>query len=99
MSERSDAGICCLLRGGGGRQLRKAFSHGLSFQIDPVSVVYEAVEDGVAEGGVGDDLVPMIDGQLGGDERRSVAMAVIEQLEQIVALLGGELGQPLRYPR
>ena len=82
----------------GGGQCRVAFSHGLSFQMDAVSVVDEAVEDGVAEGWIADDLMPVIDRHLGGDERGSVAMSVIEQLEQIATLLGGELGQPLRYP-
>ncbi len=62
--------------------------------MDGVSVVDEAVEDGVAEGWIADDIMPVIDRHLGGDERGSVAMWVIEQLEQIATLLGGELGQP-----
>jgi hypothetical protein len=32
-----------------------------------VGVVDEAVEDGVGDGGIGDDLVPMLDRHLAGD--------------------------------
>ena len=83
-----------LLRAGGSRQFTVAFSHGFTFEVDAVSVVYQAVENGIAEGGIADDVVSMIDGYLGGDDRGPVTMAVIEQFEQIATLLGAEFGQP-----
>ncbi len=50
------------------RQLISAFSHRFSFQIDLVGVVYEAVEDGVGKGGIADPFVPVLDGELAGDQ-------------------------------
>ena len=35
-------------------------SHAVSFQREPVSVVHEAVEDGIGDGGIADHLVPMV---------------------------------------
>ena len=55
-------GDCVLLFGlGGGCQLCSAFAHGVSLEIDLVGVVHQAVEDGVGEGGVADDVVPFVD--------------------------------------
>ena len=48
--------------------------------------MHEAVEDGVTEGGIADDVVPVLDGELAGDEGRATAVAVIEDLEEISAL-------------
>ena len=42
--------------------------HGVSFEFDGVGVVDEAVEDGVGERGFADEFVPVLEGQLGGDE-------------------------------
>jgi hypothetical protein len=82
-----------LLDGCGIRQFVVAFAHGLPLEVDPVGVVYEPVEDGVGEGGVADDLVSVLDGYLAGNQGRTVAGAVIEQLQEIAALLGVKLGQ------
>ena len=54
----------------------------------------EAVEDGVGDGGIGDDLVPVLDRHLAGDDGRAALMAIIDDLEQIAALLAGERGEP-----
>ena len=51
-----------------------------------MSVVNEAVEDGVAEGGIADDVMPVLDGELAGDERRAATVAVVEDLEEVTAL-------------
>jgi len=58
-----------------------------------MSVVDEAVEDGVGDGGIGDDLVPMVDWDLTGDDGRTTLMAVIDDLEEIATLLAGEWGE------
>jgi len=58
-----------------------------------MSVVDEAVEDGVGDGGIRDDLVPMVDRDLTGDDGRTTLMAVIDDLEEIAALLAGEWGE------
>jgi hypothetical protein len=45
-----------------------------------VSVVEDAVEDGVGEGGIAEVVVPAVDGDLAGDEDGAVAIAVLHDL-------------------
>jgi len=47
----------------------------------------EPVEDGVGEGGLADDFVPVPDGHLAGDEGGSAAIAVFNDLEEVASLL------------
>ena len=54
----------------------------------------EAIEDGVGDGGIGDDLVPVVDRHLAGDDGRPALMAVIDDFEEITPLLGGEWREP-----
>jgi hypothetical protein len=44
----------------------------------PIGIVDDPIHDGVREGGLADDGVPFISGKLAGDERRAVAMAVLD---------------------
>src|SRR6266508_1636828 len=55
--------------------------------MDLVSVVQEPVEDGVGERRIADVVVPMIERQLAGEKGGASADAVVEQFEQIVALV------------
>ena len=55
-----------------------------------MGIVDEAVEDGVGEGRVTEAGVPVIDGHLGGDQGSAVAVAVVEDLQDITGLGGGE---------
>ena len=52
-----------------------------------MSVVEEPVKDGVAEGGVADDVVPVVDGDLAGEERAATGVAVVEDFEEVVSSL------------
>ena len=52
-----------------------------------MGVVEDPVEDGVSEGGVADNVVPVFDGELGGENGSSAGVAIVEDLEQIVAAL------------
>ena len=65
-------------------------SHAVSLECEAVCVVDETVEDGVGDGGIGDDLVPVIDRHLAGDDGRSALMPVVDDLEQIATLFAGE---------
>ncbi len=56
--------------------------------------MHEAIEDGVGERRIADDLVPVLAGQLAGNGRGAMAMTVGEQLEQIAAGLGADGTQP-----
>jgi len=53
-------------------------------------VVDDAVEDRIGESWVTDQVVPSVHGNLAGDQRGATAVAVLDDLQQVVALLGGE---------
>ena len=53
-------------------------------------VVHEAVENGVGVSGIANDLVPGGQRELGGDDRRSAAITLFEDFEQIVTGPGVE---------
>ena len=55
-----------------------------------MSIVDEAVQDGVGVGGVPNDLMPGRQGELGGDDRRPSAVSLLENFEQIVTGAGVE---------
>src|SRR5215813_15157128 len=55
-----------------------------------MSIVDDAVEDGVGEGGLTDQIVPAVDRDLAGDQGGAAAVAVLDDLEHIVTLLGPE---------
>ena len=63
-------------------------------QMDPVNAVHEPVEDGIGQGVIADDLIPVVDRHLRGHDGGADAVTMVEPLEQIAALPGGELGQP-----
>src|SRR5258708_16780723 len=72
---------------GGGLLL---LAEGLSLEFDGGGVVDEAIEDWVGDGGMSDNFVPAIDGQLAGDDDRTSFISVLDDLEQIAALIGVE---------
>ena len=43
----------------------------------------EAIQDGVAEGGVADNVVPMFDWDLAGDNGRGATVAIIKDLQKV----------------
>lgn len=53
-------------------------------------LVDEAIEDRVGQSGVADGFVPVVEGELAGDEGSSSAMAILEDFEQVAALGVGE---------
>jgi hypothetical protein len=54
-------------------------------EIDAVCVVDDAIEDSVGVGGIADQFVPFVDGDLAGDDGRPSAVAFFEDFEEIVA--------------
>src|SRR5215510_1678220 len=60
-----------------------------SVEIQPVGGVHEAIEDGIGDGRIWDQLVPMLDGDLAGDDRGASAVTVVDDVEQVAALLRG----------
>ncbi len=47
----------------------------------------EAVQDRISEGGLADDVVPFVDWKLAGDQCRSGAVAVFDNLHEVTALV------------
>ena len=52
-----------------------------------------AIEDCIGQGWVADGFVPVLDGQLAGDDCRGAAVAVFEDFQEVAALGGGEDGE------
>src|SRR6516162_479440 len=59
-------------------------------ELQAMSVMDDAVEDGVGEGRFADQIVPAVDRDLAGDQRGATAVAVLDDLQQVVTLLGAE---------
>ena len=59
------------------------FPHRISFELNPVSIVDEAIEDGVGESGIAEVIMPEIDRELAGDEGGSDSVSVLDHFEQI----------------
>ena len=77
-SERSDAGVALLVRGALCRQFLHPLSHRIALEVDPISVVHQAVEDGIGQGWIADQFVPVVHGHLAGHEGRALAVAVVQ---------------------
>ena len=75
----------------GSAGLAQAFA----LELDAVRVVYDAIEDGVGQRWIADDLVPAVDRHLAGDDQRASIVAVLDDLQQIALLFGQ---QRLRSP-
>ena len=58
-----------------------------------MGVVDEAVEDGIAQGRIGNPLMPGRYGELASDDGGGPAMPVIDNLQQVASLLGCQWGQ------
>jgi hypothetical protein len=69
-------------------------SQAVAGEIDPVRVVNETIEDGVGIGWIADQLMPFVDGDLAGDDRRSASVALFENLEEVVTRGGIERFEP-----
>lgn len=59
-----------------------------------MSIVDEPVENGVSERRIADGIVPMIDGQLAGNDCRAAAVTVFEDFQQVPTFGRCEHGQP-----
>jgi hypothetical protein len=65
-------------------------AHGWSVQFEPIGIVDDAIQDGILERRLADDVVPFSSGKLAGDEDRAVVTAVLDDLHQIASVAGGE---------
>jgi hypothetical protein len=68
------------------RFLGSCLAHGLAAQLDTMSVVHEPVEDTVGDGGVSDLLVPLQDGNLRSQDRRSCLITLVTDFPEVAPL-------------
>lgn len=59
-----------------------------------MGVVDQAVQDAVGEGGVPNDIVPVVEGESAGAERGPPSVGVLKKLQEVVTLRIGESGEP-----
>ena len=59
-----------------------------------MGVVHEAVEDGVGDGWIGDHRVPMLHIDLACYDRTAASVPIVEDLQEIAALIGRRAGEP-----
>ena len=60
-----------------------AYCYAFSGELKAVSVVNEAVQDGVGEGSVAQNVVPMFDRDLAGNDGRGATVAIIQDLQKV----------------
>src|SRR5712692_5072333 len=65
----------------------KTAAQGRPFELDAMGAVDDAIEDGVGQGGICDNLVPSADRYLTGDQQRAAIAAVVDDLKEVAALL------------
>ena len=68
-------------------------SQALPIEGEPMGVVHEPIEDGIGDGWIANDVVPVLDGELACHDRRGAAVAIFHDLQQIAPLLGRHWGK------
>ena len=61
-------------------------AHGSPFELDAVGIVEQTIQDGISGGGIADLLMPMGDGELGGQDRGSIVIAILTDLVKVPSL-------------
>jgi hypothetical protein len=62
--------------------------------------MHQSIQNCVGHGGVVNQLVPLTDWKLAGDQRGALAVAVIQDLQQVAVLLaGGSLKAPAKMQK
>lgn len=68
----------------------------VALELDAMSIVNDAIQYRIAEGWIGNDIMPLRYGHLTRDQQRSLVVAIVDDLKQITALVGGErFGSPV----
>jgi hypothetical protein len=68
------------------------FSHGSSFQLNSVSIVNQPVHNGIGDGRVSDMVVPVLNGELTGDQGGTRSVAIFDDFKQIPSFRVRERG-------
>jgi hypothetical protein len=73
---------------------RSGSAQALAGQIDAVSVVDKTIEHGIGISGIADERVPLVDGELAGDDGGAAAVAIFENFQEVVTGTGVERLEP-----
>ena len=76
--------------GSSGDGLRRLLAQTVAGELQAMGVVDDAIENGVGKGRFADQVMPAVDRDLAGDQRGTAAVAVLDDLQHVVALLGAE---------
>ena len=70
----------CSARGGAGGidRIADAIPQGFAAELNSIGVVDDAIENCVGERGVADDVVPLLDGYLTGDQQRTGIVTIFK---------------------
>src|SRR6266849_9975641 len=60
----------------------------VALELHTMGIVDDPVEDGVGKGRLADQVVPAVDRDLAGDKRGAAAVAVFDDFQHVMALLG-----------
>src|SRR3954447_17237156 len=79
------------MESGAGRAVKSAdagvvLAQALARELEPVSVVDQAIQNRVGESGIADEVMPGVHGNLAGHNRRGAAMPIIEDLQKVAPL-------------
>src|SRR5208283_1324618 len=69
---------------------RVALAQTRPLQLDAMGAMHDAVEDGIADRRITDQFVPARHRDLAGDQQRALLVAVIDDLQEVAPLLGGQ---------
>ena len=75
-------------------RFRQSFAHRFSFERDLIGVVHEPVKNGIGQRRLPDRRVPVIDRELTGHQGGPTSMPIIQQFQEITAVLVGQGSQP-----
>ena len=70
-------------------------AHGSPFELNAVGIVDQTIQDGIRGGRISDLLMPMGDGELGGQDGGSIVIAILADLVEVPSL---GLGQGIHGP-
>lgn len=65
-----------------------------ALEFDPMGTVDDAIDDSVPYRQIADHVVPAVQGHLAGNKQRALVIAVIDDLQQVPALLGVQRFRP-----
>ncbi|MGY3371980.1 hypothetical protein ACVWZL_009105 [Bradyrhizobium sp. GM2.4] len=66
----------------------------LSGEIEPIGIVDEAIEHVVGIGGISNEQMPLVHGELAGNDGRAMTVAIFEDFKEVVTGAGIERLEP-----